>query len=145
MQATRAAGAMLISADSSDAALFWAAALVHSIVSLFWAAVLTWTLPRKYTFWWALVAAAGIAVLDLRVLGRLFPEVYALPFWPQFADHLAWGTTLGAALSWRFRTRARSRQELCGEGLPVREPHSDSTHGVRTRAPPRVPHRPIRR
>jgi len=68
MQATRAAGAMLISADSSDAALFWAAALVHSIVSLFWAAVLTWTLPRKYTFWWALVAAAGIAVLDLRVL-----------------------------------------------------------------------------
>lgn len=107
MEATRAAGAMLIPPNSSDFELFWSAALVHSTVSLFWATVLTAVLPRRRTLLWALVAAAGIAVLDLRVIGRLFPEIHALAFWPQFADHLAWGAVAGAALSWRWRRRAR--------------------------------------
>jgi hypothetical protein len=107
MEPTRAAGAMLIRANASDRELFWAAALVHSVVSTFWAAVLTWVLPHKRTFIWAVVAAAGIALLDLRVIGRWFAEIHALPFWPQFADHLAWGALVGAVLSWRWRERPR--------------------------------------
>jgi len=107
MEATRAAGAMLIPAGSSDTKLFWSAALVHGTVSMFWATVLTWTLPHKRTFVWALVAAAGIAFLDLRVIGRLFPEIYSLAFWPQFADHLAWGAVLGVVLQWRWRRHAQ--------------------------------------
>src|SRR4051794_36362370 len=47
MEATRAAGAMLISPRASDLALFSAAALVHCTISLFWAAILVWLLPRK--------------------------------------------------------------------------------------------------
>jgi hypothetical protein len=109
MEATRAAGAMLISSKASDAQLFFAAAVVHATVSLFWAAVLTWLLPRRRTTLWALAALAGIAVLDLRVIGRLFPEIYALPFWPQFADHLAFGAVLGAVLEWLRRGRAARR------------------------------------
>jgi hypothetical protein len=107
LEATRAAGTMLIPADSGDVALFWAAALVHVSVTLFWAVLLALALPRKRLVAWALLAAAVIAVLDLRVIARLFPEVYALSFWPQFADHLAWGAAFGGALSWRLRTRER--------------------------------------
>lgn len=103
LQATRAAGAMLIPADSSDRYLFGVAAVVHATISLFWAAVLTWLLPRKRTTLWAIAALAAIAVLDLRVIGRLFAEIYALSFWPQFADHLAFGAVLGAVVEWRRR------------------------------------------
>jgi hypothetical protein len=111
MEATRAAGAMLIPMSSPTVALLVAAALVHSSVSFFWAAVLTWILPRKRVFLWAVVAAVGIAILDLRVIARLlFPAVYALDFWPQFADHLAWGAVVGTALHWRIHRRARSRE-----------------------------------
>ena len=105
MEATRAAGAMLIPAHSSDARLLSFAALVHVSVSTFWATVLTFALPQKRAVPWALAAAAGIAVLDLRVIGRWFPEVRALAFGPQLADHLAWGATLGVVLQWRRRRR----------------------------------------
>lgn len=106
LEATRAAGAMLISPVASDVALISAAALVHSLTSFFWATVLRWTLPRRRTFWWAIAAAAVIAVIDLRVIApSFFPEVHALAFWPQFADHIAWGATAGAVLQHRFRRR----------------------------------------
>jgi len=68
MQATRAAGAMLIPPESSDIYLFAAAAVVHATISLLWAALLTWLLPRKRTTLWAIAALAAIAVLDLRVI-----------------------------------------------------------------------------
>ena len=78
-----------------------AAAVAHGAISLFWATVLSWALPRKHTTLWAIAALAGIAVLDLRIIGRLFAEIHALPFLPQFADHLAFGGVLGAILEWR--------------------------------------------
>lgn len=106
MEATRAAGAMLIPASSSDRELFFAAALVHGAVSLFWTVVLVPVLPRRHTVAWAMLALALIAVLDLRVIGQLFPEILALAFWPQFADHLAFGALLGGVLAYR---RARRR------------------------------------
>ena len=105
LEATRAAGAMLVPADSSDAQLVPAAAFVHVTISLFWAAVLAPVLPRKRLLAWALLASAAIALLDLRLIGRFFPAIYALPFWPQFADHLAWGGAFGVTLNWRMRAR----------------------------------------
>jgi hypothetical protein len=105
LEATRAAGAMLVDAASSDARLIVAAACVHLAISLFWAGVLARFLPRRHTIAWSLAAAAAIAVLDLRVIGRLFPEIHALAFAPQLADHLAWGATVGAVLAWRRARR----------------------------------------
>jgi hypothetical protein len=99
MEATRAAGAMLIPASSSDRALFLAAAIVHGAVSLFWTAILVPVLPHRHTAGWAMLALAGVAVLDLRVIGQFFPEILALAFWPQFADHLAFGAILGGVLA----------------------------------------------
>ena len=111
MEATRAAGAMLIPTTSSDGELFIAAALVHAGVSLFWTVVLVLLLPHRHTFAWAIVALACIAVLDLRVIGRLFPEIFALSFWPQFADHIAFGAALGGVLQCRRRNRQRLSAE----------------------------------
>jgi hypothetical protein len=99
---------MLIPASSTDAALFAAAALVHGAVSIFWAIVLTCLLPPRHVVIGSLLALAAIAVLDLRLIGPLFPEVYALPFWPQFADHLAFGAVFGLVLAWRVRRRRRA-------------------------------------
>jgi hypothetical protein len=91
LEATRAAGAMLIPAGSPLPQLLAAAAL---------------TLPRRRTLLWAIAAAALIALLDLGVIApRLFPEVARLAFWPQFADHLVWGACVGATLAWRWRKR----------------------------------------
>lgn len=97
LEATRAAGAMVGRPDSIAAA-----ALVHGAVSLLWAFVLWLVLPRRHTIVWALAAAMAIAVLDLRIIAPVFfPEVAALDFWPQFADHLMWGACVGAALGRR--------------------------------------------
>ena len=99
MEATRAAGAMLLPSEPNVFRLLAAAALVHCTVSLFWACVLWLALPRRHTMLLALVASAAIALIDLRLIApAFFPGVAALEFWPQFADHLAWGACVGAAL-----------------------------------------------
>jgi hypothetical protein len=104
LEATRAAGAMLVPAGSGDATLVAAAALVHPAVSLFWSGVFGMLLPRRHVALWAVAGSALVALLDLRVLAPLlFPEVAALAFWPQFADHLAWGALLGGTLQIRLR------------------------------------------
>jgi hypothetical protein len=107
LEATRAAGAMLISPQAGTPKLLAAAAVVHVTISFFWAAILAHLLPRRRTVLWAMLAAGAIALLDLRVIGRLFPEIFALPFWPQFADHLAWGLTVGTVLDRARRRRPR--------------------------------------
>lgn len=112
MEATRAAGAMLIPAASSDRALFLAAALVHGTVSFFWAAILVRLLPRRQTIVYAIIALACVAFVDLRVIGRAFPEILALPFWPQFADHIAFGIVLGAVLEYRRANRRQSHSAV---------------------------------
>jgi hypothetical protein len=107
-EATRAAGAMLLRSETSFGKLFLAAALVHAVVSLFWTSLLWFALPLRHTTLWALAASAAIAVLDLRIIApAFFPEVAALDFWPQFADHLMWGTCVGLTLEYR-RIRGQS-------------------------------------
>ena len=108
-EATRAAGAMLLRSETSLSKLFAAAAMVHAAVSLFWAAVLWFALPYRKTTLWALIGAAAIAVLDLRIIApAFFPEVAALDFWPQFADHLMWGACVGVTLEYRLKRRRAS-------------------------------------
>ena len=96
LEATRAAGAMVRLPESIAAA-----AVVHAAVSLFWSVLLWFALPFRHTTLWALAASAAIAVLDLRIIApAFFPEVAALAFWPQFADHLMWGACVGLTLEY---------------------------------------------
>ena len=37
----------------------------------------------------------------------LFPEVAALAFWPQMADHLMWGACVGVVLQVRWKRDAQ--------------------------------------
>jgi hypothetical protein len=104
LEATRAAGAMLIDPRSGDLPLFAAATVVHVAISLFWTAILAKTLPHRHVVAWSTIAAAAIAILDLCVIGQLFPTIESLAFLPQLADHLAWGATVGFVLSSRRRS-----------------------------------------
>jgi hypothetical protein len=102
LEATLAAGGMLLPMSAPPVQLFMAAAVVHCSVSAFWAAVFGALLPRHHVVVWALAGSAVVAVLDLRLIAPLiFPSVAALDFWPQFADHLMWGALLGGTLKLR--------------------------------------------
>lgn len=110
LEATRAAGAMLVPASSPLPQLVAAAAFVHAAISFFWVLILALVLPRRRVFLWAVLASALIGLLDLRVIAPLlFPEVARLAFWPQLADHLMWGACVGAAFYWRSERRASAR------------------------------------
>jgi hypothetical protein len=105
LEATRAAAAMISMPDSIAAA-----ALVHVSVSLFWSVLLWLVLPYRHTALWALLASAAIAFLDLRLIAPVFfPEVAALEFWPQFADHLMWGACVGVAFEKSSRSQRGTR------------------------------------
>jgi hypothetical protein len=42
--------------------------------------------------------------VDLRLIApAFFPAVAALDFWPQLADHVAWGVSYGVTLALRTR------------------------------------------
>lgn len=104
LEATRAAGAMLLPRATDTLTLFAAAAVVHSLVSVFWTLVFGSLLPRQNVTPWAIAGSAAVALLDLLVIAPLFfPPVAALAFWPQFADHLLWGALLGGTLELRRR------------------------------------------
>jgi hypothetical protein len=115
LEATRAAGAMLIPATSSVPALVAAAAVVHLAVSAFWTLILVAALPGRYTTSWSVLALAVIAFVSLRIVGRFFPGISALAFWPQFADHIAFGLTLGLVLQARWK---RGRGPISGRIRP---------------------------
>jgi hypothetical protein len=107
-EATFAAGRMLVD-STSPVVLFAAAALVHPVISAFWAAVAGLVLPRRHTALWAMAFAAAVGILDLLLIApRWFPEVAALAFWPQMADHLMWGACIGGTLDALARRRARA-------------------------------------
>ena len=107
LEPTRAAGAMLLRPGASDAALIAAAVPVHLFISFFWTAVLVAAMPQRHVLPHSVVALAVVALLDLRIIAPIaFPEVAALPFWPQFADHLAFGAVMGLVLRARYRRRA---------------------------------------
>jgi hypothetical protein len=107
LEATLAAGSLLLPREQRPARLLLAAIPVHTALSLGWAAALTGLLPRRGTIAAAAVAGLAIAALDLGLVGRRFPRVRALPAVPQVADHLAYALTVASLLA---RRRARRTQ-----------------------------------
>ena len=103
LEATVAAGSILLPGETNRVRLVLAAAPVHVAISLTWAVVLEAVLPRRRTTLWGALAGLGIAALDLGVAGRRFPRVRELPVLPQIADHVAYGAVVGAALEHRRR------------------------------------------
>jgi hypothetical protein len=102
LEATKAAGTLLLPEDAPPLALVAAACPVHFAVSLGWAAVLERTLPRRNRVLAGAAAGLAIAALDLGIVGRRFPAIRALPLGPQLADHALFGATV----AWVSRDRS---------------------------------------
>lgn len=103
LEATRAAGSILLPTERRTLPLVVAAAPVHLVVSFGWALALSRFRVRGPVG--GAVAGLAIAVLDLGVVGRRFPRVRALPLGPQILDHLAYGAVVGLVLERGDRRR----------------------------------------
>jgi hypothetical protein len=102
LEASRAAGTILLRHERRTVPLLGAAAAAHAALSLGWALVLSVALPRRRPYTEASFAALAIAALDLGVIGRRLPRIRALPLLPQVADHLAYTWTVVAVLNRRL-------------------------------------------
>ncbi len=110
LESTAAAGSILVSDKSGRLLRLAAAVPVHVALSLGWGMILSAVLPRRATIAWGAAAGLCIAALDLRVIGRRFARIDALPPGPQVADHAAYGAVVGAVLR-RRRTRRDTPNE----------------------------------
>ena len=97
LDGARAAGAIVLPREQRTAVLLAAAVPVHLGLSVGWAFALA-ALPRRGL---AAGVAAGlvIAALDLGVIGRRIPAIRALPQGRQWADHVAYGLSVGWMLA----------------------------------------------
>ncbi|WP_436494759.1 hypothetical protein [Actinokineospora sp. HUAS TT18] len=97
LEATLAAGTLILPNETSRSRLIPAAAIAHAALSLGWAQVIA-RLPRADRPTTGVLAGLAIAAIDLGVVGRRFPRVRALPVGPQVADHLAYGVIVALVL-----------------------------------------------
>ena len=96
LEATRAAGTIVLPQEASPERLLAAAVPVHLAISLTWTVVLDRAGVRG-----ALrggIAGLAIAALDLGVASRRVPRIRQLPLGPQLADHAAFGAIAGRLL-----------------------------------------------
>jgi hypothetical protein len=103
LEATLAAGSVLLPGETRRSRLALAAVPVHLTLSFGWAAVLERALPRRHEVATGTAAGLAIAALDLGLERRAFPRIRALPLLPQLADHAAYGLTVGFVLARRRR------------------------------------------
>ena len=101
LEGVRAAGSLLLPRETRTAPLLAAAVPVHLALSVGWALVLARVLPRGRELPAGALAGLAIAALDLGVVGRRLPRIRALPQPRQWADHVAYGLTVGAVLARR--------------------------------------------
>jgi hypothetical protein len=104
LEATLAAGSILLPGETQRTRLLAAAVPVHLALSFGW----TLALDRAGMRGAGRGALAGLAigVVDLSFAARVLPRIRALPLLPQLADHVAYGAVAGHVLA-----RARAGQE----------------------------------
>lgn len=103
LEATTAAGSLLLPRERRTSRLVLAAIPVHLGLSLGWGVLLSALLPRRATAATGALAGLAIAAVDLGLGIRRFPRIRRLALGPQLADHLAYGLIVGAALARRRR------------------------------------------
>ena len=101
LEATLAAGSMLLPDEERPGRLVAAAVPVHLAFSLCWATVLAHVLPRRHTVAAGALFGVAIAAVDVTAGRKRFRRIRALPVLPQIADHVAYGVTVGFVLARR--------------------------------------------
>jgi len=112
LEGGRALGQVLLPREERTLVLLVAGAPVHLALSLGWAGVLGAVLPPRAEPLTGALGGVAIAALDLAVLGRFFPPIHALPQGRQWADHVAFGLSVGVVLA---ATRRAGRRPARGE------------------------------
>jgi hypothetical protein len=107
LEATLAAGSLLLPGETRRGRLVAAAVPVHLALSLSWGILLARLLPERRTVQAGALAGVAIAALDLGLVGRRIPRVRSLPGLPQLADHVAYGATVALVLGRRRRAIIR--------------------------------------
>ena len=115
LEGARALGQVLLPREQRTLVLLVAGAPVHLALSVGWAGVLAAVLPPRGEPLTGALGGVAIAALDLAVLGRLFPPIRALPQGRQWADHVAFGLSVGVVLA---ATRRAGRRPA--RGAPAR-------------------------
>jgi hypothetical protein len=98
LESGRAAGTIVLGDRAPGPLLLAAAAPVHLALSVGWAAVLAAVVPPGREVAGCVAGGLAIAALDLGVIGRRLRRVRALPQGRQWADHVAFGLTVGLVL-----------------------------------------------
>jgi hypothetical protein len=104
LEATVAAGSILLPVERRRGRLLMAAIPVHLTLSAVWTAAIAVVLPCRRPLAEGTLAGLAIAALDLGVIGRRFPRIKALQTGLQIADHMAFGIIAAAVLA-RQRNR----------------------------------------
>lgn len=116
LEATEAAGSVLLSPETPPPHRALAGVAVHAAVSAWWGVVLSWVLPRGWSRRSMCIggAAAGVVIagLDLGTVGRRIDAIRRLPLIPQLADHVMFGASCGWVLSLRRGLVAERRGHL---------------------------------
>jgi hypothetical protein len=98
LESGRAAGSLLVGSRVPGAVQLAAAVPVHVALSVGWACLLAAAVPRGAEVRGSVAGGLAIAALDLSLLGRRLPRIRSLPQGRQWADHVAFGLTVGAVL-----------------------------------------------
>jgi hypothetical protein len=101
LEGARALGRVVLPRSERTAVLLAAGAPVHLALSLGWALVFDAVLGPRAQPLTCTLAGLAVAGLDLGLLGRFFPTIAALPQGRQWADHAAFGLSVGLVLQWR--------------------------------------------
>jgi len=97
LEATLAAGSVVLPRETSRLRLFSAALPLHLAMSLGWALVLERARVRGAAR--GAAAGLGIALVGLGAGSAVSTRMRSLPLLPQVADHLAYGAIVGAVLA----------------------------------------------
>ena len=104
LEATVAAGSILLPRERRRGRLLVAAIPVHLALSAVWTVAIAVVLPRRNPLAEGTLAGLVIAALDLGVIGSRFPRIRALKTGPQIADHIAFGIIAAAVLARNGKT-----------------------------------------
>ena len=104
LEATAAAGSILLPNETRRARLLLAAVPTHLALSVAWSIALAAVLPRRRPTIEGTIAGLGIAALDLGLVGSRHPRIRALDAVPQVADHIAFGILVARRLALANRT-----------------------------------------
>lgn len=104
LEATVAAGSILLPRERRRGRLLMAAIPVHLMLSAVWTVAIAVVLPRRNPLVEGTLAGLVIAAVDLGVIGSRFPRIRALEAGPQIADHMAFGIIAAARLAQNGKT-----------------------------------------